>query len=74
MLDGFWAFLSDPGNREVLGWIGGGIVVVAGGAWAMVKFAAGEERRSVRADRGGVAIGRDNINSPIDTEPPGSRR
>ena len=35
-----WAFLSDPQNRDVLGWLGGGLVVVAGGAWAVIKFFA----------------------------------
>ncbi len=32
------ALLSDPQNREVLQWLGGGLVVVAGGAWAVMKF------------------------------------
>jgi hypothetical protein len=29
MLDVFWAFLKDPANREVLGWIGAGVVAIA---------------------------------------------
>ncbi len=33
-----WAFLRDPGNQAVLGWIGGGIVVVAGGVWGSSSF------------------------------------
>jgi hypothetical protein len=33
-----WAFLSDPANREVLSWIGGGLVVVCGGLWTVVTF------------------------------------
>ena len=33
-----WAFLSDPANREVLGWIGGGLVVVCGGLWTVFTF------------------------------------
>jgi hypothetical protein len=27
-----WAFLADPHNQAVLGWLGGGLVVLAGGA------------------------------------------
>ena len=73
MTNGVWAFLSDPANREVLGWIGGGIVAAAGGAWAVIKFSA-ENRPSVTADHGGVAIGRDNRDSQIHTGTRGSGR
>lgn len=69
MLDGIWTFLKDPVNREVLGWIGGGIVVVAGGIWVVVKFLAKKDDRdakpSVKAEGGSVAIAGDNKNSPI---------
>lgn len=44
-----WAFLSDPQSREVLTWLGGGLVVVAGGAWTVIKFFA---TREVRAKAG----------------------
>ena len=77
MLDAFWSFLREPANRDVLAWIGGGIVVVVGGVWAVVKFFAkteggGGAAPSVSADRGGVAAGRDmsgntiNVNSAKD--------
>src|SRR5258708_183155 len=64
MLDTMWAWLGDSSNRSVLTWIGGGLVVVAGGIWAVVKFFAkgGDDKRAtpgVSADRGGVAVGRD---------------
>jgi hypothetical protein len=64
-----WAFLGDPQNRAVLGWLGGGLVVLAGGAWTVVKFLArgkGDDAEpaappsgtvEVLADRGGVAGG-----------------
>jgi hypothetical protein len=29
-----WIFITNENNRAVLGWIGGGIVVIAGGIWA----------------------------------------
>jgi hypothetical protein len=61
MLSGLWDFLADPTNRTVLGWIGGGIVVVVGGIWAIVKFLLTRKRKEnapaprVSATRGGVA-------------------
>ncbi len=76
MFDTIWAFLTDPANREILAWIGGGIVVAAGGIWAVIKFFAKKpDRRSVIADRGSVAIGGDARNSPINVAPrtPGKR-
>jgi hypothetical protein len=33
-----WAFLSDPTNRDVLSWIGVGLVVVCGGLWTVITF------------------------------------
>ena len=32
------AFLRDEGNRALLGWIGGGLVVLAGGLWVVFTF------------------------------------
>jgi hypothetical protein len=34
----FWSFLKAEENQKVLGWIGGGLVVVATGLWAVVTF------------------------------------
>ena len=79
MLNAFWAFLKDPANREALGWMGGGIVAVAGGLWAVIGFytkkGKGGRTPGVRADQKSVAIGRDNINSAvnIDTYSSGKR-
>ncbi|MGA7450608.1 MAG: hypothetical protein WBW73_04805 [Rhodoplanes sp.] len=73
MLSDLWDFLVDPTNRTVLGWIGGGIVVVVGGIWAVVKFLFTRKREEnapvprVSATHGGVAAGRDIRNSKIDT-------
>ncbi len=33
-----WAFLSDEKNQRTLAWLGGGLVVAAGGIWAVVTF------------------------------------
>jgi hypothetical protein len=72
MLDAFWTFLKDPTNREVLGWLGAGIVAVACGLWAIVRFYSkkdeGGSRPSIRAKSKSVAIGRDNSNSPINID------
>jgi hypothetical protein len=69
----FWSFLQADSNRAVPGWLGGGIVVVAGGFWSVYKFRSSQKRRKdragpvVSASRGGVAAGRDIRNSTIDT-------
>jgi hypothetical protein len=49
-----WAFLNDPANREVLGWIGGGLVVVCGGLWTVITFF--RKPAAVRASGGGTHI------------------
>ena len=72
MLDTLWTFLRDPANQGTLTWIGGGIAVAAGGIWTVMKSKKdkpkdGAAKPGVNARNGGVAIGRDNINSPINT-------
>lgn len=73
MLSDLWDFLVDPTNRTVLGWIGGGIVVVLGGIWAVAKFLLSRKRKEnapaprVSATQGGVSAGGDIRNSKIDT-------
>jgi len=71
MLANILAFLQDPGNRAVLGWIGGGIVVVIGGLWAAFKFFF--KKPTVSASNGGVAAGRDICDTAINTRG-GSKR
>jgi tetratricopeptide (TPR) repeat protein len=60
----FWRFLRDKRNQQVLGWLGGGLVVLATGVWvAFVYFfppAKAPEAKpplNVQAVCGGVAIG-----------------
>jgi len=65
--DGLWGFLRDKGNQQVLGWLGGGLVVVATGLWAAFVYffpAPKPEAKSpeptpasVQANCGGIAIG-----------------
>jgi hypothetical protein len=72
----FWRFLRDKRNQQVLGWLGGGLVVAATGVWAAVVYlfppAKPPEAKSrepmppaVQADRGGVAIGGDVTGATI---------
>lgn len=67
-----WSFLTDPQNQQTLSWLGGGLAVVCGGLWAVLRFVLDRGRRggtsasgasptspSVLADRGGISAGRD---------------
>ena len=74
LLERAWAFLTDPANRAVLAWLGGGLVVALGGAWTVVTYLrpgstatrkAGGEPAKVTAAHGSVVVGRDNRGSPI---------
>ncbi len=71
MLEAIWEFVKDPSNRDALKWIGGGVVGAIGGLWAVITFFAkngeGGPTRNVKADRGGVAAGRDISGSTITT-------
>jgi hypothetical protein len=60
------AFLRDESNRALLGWIGGGLAVLATGLWAVfVHFyplpeaKPGPPQKHIEADCGSVAIGGD---------------
>ena len=59
-----WSFLSDKDNREVLGWAGGGLVVVAAGLWAVITYvfppgttSASKASAGVEANCSSVAVG-----------------
>jgi hypothetical protein len=74
MLSDVWSFLTDEHNRTVLAWIGSGVVVVAGGVWAVFKFVLSKRTSkksaptpTVSATHGGIAAGRDIRDSKIDT-------
>jgi hypothetical protein len=59
-----WNWLSDTANQNTLAWLGGGVVIVLSGIWAVVKFFKKSNKpqitvAEVRADRGGIAAGRD---------------
>jgi hypothetical protein len=71
MVNEIWTFLRDPANQAVLTWIGGGIVIIVGAVWAVLKFflsrsaAVSPRSNSVSADHGSISIGRTNKNSPL---------
>jgi hypothetical protein len=71
-----WNFLGQDGNRKILGWIGGGLVVVAGAIWTIFVFFwtphappenNGPQTPKIEATSGGVAIGGDVTGSRIET-------
>jgi SEFIR domain len=66
-----WLFLQQEKNRRVLGWLGGGVVVLAGGLWAAFYSPASPPQAphvAVEAP-GGVAAGRDIHGSTITVNP-----
>lgn len=55
-------FLRDEGNRQVLSWVGGGLMAIASGVWVVVKFFLKRSaQKAARGERGGrmtVVVGR----------------
>jgi hypothetical protein len=54
-----WAFLTSSDNRVILSWVGSGVVVVAGGFWAVFRFFV--SKTSVAGGRGGNASVKGNV-------------
>lgn len=56
-----WSFLSASRNQKTVSWLGAGLVVVAGGAWAVFTYVWPHEEgpKIVCAQPGGIAGGRD---------------
>lgn len=66
MSTSIWDFVSDPAHRETLQFLGGGLAVVVGAVWVVIKYALQRRERggaqtptTIKADRGGIAAGRD---------------
>jgi hypothetical protein len=68
MLDALWEFVKHPANRDALGWLGGGIIAVVSGLWAVIKFLSDKESRpNVKATNGAVAAGGDMTGNNFNT-------
>src|SRR5262249_58066566 len=76
VMNSFWRFLRDKRNQQVLGWLGGGLVVAATGLWAAFVYFSPPVKSfettssqpaapAVQANCGVVAIGRDVTGSAI---------
>ena len=52
-----WDWLSDDSNRAIISWIGGGLVVIAGGFWTIIKFFSKRGTDSKQAISGIIAGG-----------------
>jgi len=73
-VSGIRSFLGSKKNRDILAWLGGGLVAVVVALWtAFVYFhppmvEGGEGKSAVTASHGGVSVG-GNTNSTINTSP-----
>jgi hypothetical protein len=62
-MERLWAFLTEDRNRQILSWLGGGLVVVAAGLWAAFVYvfppSSGKSSAgtTTSANCGGVAVG-----------------
>lgn len=59
-MEAFWSFLRHKRNRDLLGWIGGGLIVIATGFWAIFTYVFPPSAKSpagAQANCGAVAIG-----------------
>lgn len=60
-----WRFLRQENNRQVLGWLGGGLTALVVGTWAIFVYLfpaetnGGIDPTPKVESRGGVAAGRD---------------
>ncbi len=65
-MNAIWQFLQDRKNRVILGWVGGGVVVVAGGLWTVATFLLSDRAATTAcAQQGGIAAGRDASGNTI---------
>ena len=58
-MSSMWAFLQKSSNQRMLSWLGGGVVVAAGGIWAVATYVwpAHEASPTTLCAEQGIAIG-----------------
>lgn len=63
-----WSFVGKPRNREILAWLGGGLIALATGLWAvfiyLVPPKADKSAEGIQATCG-VAVGGNISGSPV---------
>lgn len=65
------SFVAEPKNRELLSWIGGGLVVLATGTWAVMTYVwpahnpSSDGKSIICVQQGSVAAGRDASHNTI---------
>lgn len=69
-----WRFIRNKNNREMIGWLGGGLVILVAGAWAIFTYVyppAGPPKlpAKVEAHGGSIAIGGNVEGSTIGVNP-----
>ena len=62
-MEAIWRFITE--NQRMLSWLGGGVVVLAGGIWTVTKFFLNREKPKPVSAVIGVAAGRDNRGNTI---------
>jgi hypothetical protein len=67
-----WKFLRVKKNREILAWLGGGAIILAGGLWTAVTFfwspdapSPGKSSTNIEARYGSTAVGGNVTGSTI---------
>ena len=70
-----WSFVSKPKNRQVLSWLGGGLVAAAAGVWAVVTYVwpASHDGAKVVCTQQGIAIGGNVSGSTVTNTTSGSK-
>jgi len=60
-------FITKPKNRQILSWLGGGLVALAAGVWAVTTYVwpAHDGPKVVCAQQGSLASGRDASGNTI---------
>lgn len=67
-----WSFLAKPKNRQILAWVGGGLVTLGAGAFAVVTYVwPASDAKSICAQQG-VALGGSVSGSTITNSVSGS--